>query len=110
MSREQALQVITLVIELLTPEGKWTKDGFFDEEPRITDSSFTLSSALKLMQLSVTGNYESRNLIMRKVRNKIRWHFFWRQGFHPIFSFNKHKKTTYTDLMLVLNEVKVSLQ
>ncbi|NNE27514.1 MAG: hypothetical protein HKN09_11785 [Saprospiraceae bacterium] len=110
MSREQALQVINLVIELLTPEHKWTKDGLFDQECRITDSAFTLSCALKLMQLSVTGNYESRNLVMRKVRNKIKWHFFWRQGFHPIYAFNKHKKTTYDDVMLVLDKVKASLQ
>ena len=109
MSKGQALQVINLVIELLTPEHKWTKDGFFEQESRITDSAFTLSGALKLMQLSVTGNYEPNNLVMRKVRKVIRWNFFLRQGFHPIFSFNKHRKTSYEDVMFVLNKVKASL-
>jgi len=109
MTKEEAIQILDLVIELLTPEEKWTKEGAFDEECLITSNQFTLSCALKLMQLSVIGKYESRNLVMRQVRRTIVWNFFWRQGFHPLHSFNKHKKTNYSELMWVLNKAKSGL-
>ncbi len=109
MTNQEAIKVIDLALELITAQSKWTKDGEFDEECSIAADAFTLSCAVKLMQISVTGKFESRNLVMRKLRNKIRWHFFWRQGFHPIHSFNKHKKTTYEDVIFVLNKVRGSL-
>lgn len=108
MTDHEALQVVRLTRELLTPESKWTQVGDFDEQCLINAESFTLSCAIKLMQISVTGKFESRNKLMRRLRSVIRWNFFWRQGWHPIYNFNKHKKTTYREIMFVLDKLEAS--
>lgn len=110
MTNQEAHQVSVLCLELLDSEDKWKKEAEFDENCLIGSNSYSLSCALKLMQLSVIGKVESRNLIMRRVRTKIRWHFLFRQFWHPIHNFNTHRKTTYEDIIFILNKVKESFE
>ena len=109
MTSEEAFRIAELCIELLDSETKWKSTSIFNEPCHIDSDSYTLGCALELMQLSVLGKSKSRNLIMRKVRSKIRRHFFWRQGWHPITNFNRHRKTSYDDVIFLLNKVKESL-
>ena len=110
MTKEEALKVSELCIELLTPKEKWNKNSVFGEKCLINAPAFSLGCALELMQISVMGKAESRNLVMRRVRGKIRRHFFWRQGWHPITKFNHHKKTTYEDVIFLLEQVRDSFK
>ncbi len=110
MTNEEALKVSELCIELLTPESKWNKNSVFEEKCLMSAPSFTLGCALELMQISVMGNAESRNLIMRRVRSKIRKHFFWRQGWHPVTKFNSNSKTTYKEVIFLLEQVRDSFK
>lgn len=110
MTNQEAHRVIELCLELLSSPDKWKKNAEFDEECLINADSFSLACALKLMQLSVVGKMESRNIVMRRVRTKIRWHFLFRQFWHPIHNFSTHPKTTYEDVIFLLNKVKDSFE
>jgi len=103
-----ALKIVDLTLSLLSSESKWNKNSTFGES--CTDSSrLTLGCAIQKAQIKITGVHESRNLVMRKIRAKIRRHFLFRHGIHPITNFNRHRNTTYSDVKFILNEVKEDL-
>ncbi len=104
MTTHQAKEIIVLVKDLLSSSSKWKKESEFKEVCKITDEKYTLGCALYLMQLSVMGETKSRSLVMRKIRWKIRRHFILRHGWHPITNFNRHKSTTYQDVMFLLDK------
>ena len=108
MTDEQAIQILDLCIELLTPEFKWKKDAQFKEDCKINAGSFSLGCALELMQISVMAEAKSRSLVMRRVRWKIRRYFLWRHGWHPITNFNRHRNTTYEDVIFLLEKARDS--
>ena len=109
MNKNQASKVISLCLELLQTEDRWKKESKFSEKCLMGSSSYTLGCALDLMQISVMGQAKSRSLVMKKVRNRIRRHFLWRHGWHPITNFNRHKNTSYEDVIFLLKEVHKSL-
>jgi hypothetical protein len=108
MTKEQAYKIVKLCLELLTPESKWNKRSAFGEKCNDVSDKYTLGCALELTQLAVMGEAKSRNLIMRRVRRKVLRHFFWRYGLHPITNFNRHPKTTYQNVIFVVQQVKES--
>jgi len=110
MKNSQASQIIDLCIQLLSSKEKWKKEAIFKEECQISAPAHSLACALELMHLSVLGEYQSRNKLMRRVRTKIRKHFFFRQGWHPVNNFNNHRRTEYRDIIFLLNEVKESFR
>ena len=106
---EQDLKILQQVKEQLINKDQWKKESTFGEACSPSTSTQTLGCALKNAQIALTGEYQHRNLLMRIVRTKIRKHFFWRQGFHPIDGFNKHPKTTHQEVVFLLEEVEKEL-
>lgn len=110
MTNEEAVKVIDYAMMLLNEPGKWSKIGSFDEVCNEAGETFTLSCALKTAHHAVLGlhGYGSRTEVMNRIRSLIGKYFIWRYGLHPITHFNKHKKTTYTDLSFILEKARES--
>lgn len=102
------LKALQLVITQLQNKAHWKKESHFGEDCALSNPQ-SLGCALKNAQLSLTGEYQHRNLLMRVVRKKIGKHFFCRQGIHPIDGFNKHPKTTHQEVLFILEEVEQEL-
>ena len=109
MTRQQAFNIASLCLQLLDKPEKWKHPEEFNAKCSIGDDSQSLSCALKLMSISVVGEFKSRSLIMRRTRWKIRQHYLWRHGWHPLNHFNNHRNTTYNDVMFLLTKVRDSL-
>lgn len=106
MTDLQAIQILDEAIKLLADPHHWTKEEDFGEECTAGQTIFSLACALKIAHEKVVGAFESRSMVMKKLRGKIRQHFLWRHGIHPIYSFNKHKKTTHFELMFLLHNTR----
>ena len=108
MTNEEAIKVIDYALLLLNEPGKWSKTGSFDEVCNEAGETFTLSCALKTAHHAILGlqGYGSRTEVMEKIRWMIRRYFLWRHGLHPITHFNKHRKTTYTDVIFILTKAR----
>lgn len=106
---ENNLRIINHVILQLEHEKNWNKHSEFGEDCDFNSSVQTLSCAIRKAQIEVIGVYKHRSLLMKIIRNKIQKHFFFRQGFHPIDGFNKHKRTSHKEVVFLLNSVKTQL-
>jgi hypothetical protein len=110
MTNEEAVKVIDYTLVLLNDPSKWSKNSTFSEVCNEAGETFTLSCALKTAHHAVLGlhGYGSRTRAMERVRRMIGKYFLWRYGIHPITHFNRHKKTTYTDLIFILQKTRES--
>lgn len=106
MTNEKATEILNEAIKTLEDASRWTKQEEFGAECSATQTTFSLACALKLAHIKVTGVFESRSVVMEKVRGKIRRHFLLRHGIHPIYSFNKHRKTTHFEVLFILQNAK----
>ncbi|MGH1334981.1 MAG: hypothetical protein ACRBFS_02560 [Aureispira sp.] len=109
---EQAISLTVLnhVFLQLKDKANWSHESSFEEECDLTAEKQALRCAIRKAQIELTGRYEHRNYLMRVIRQKIRQHFFCRQGIHPIDNFNKHKKTSHEDILFLLKMVKEELE
>lgn len=107
---ETSLKIISHVIAQLEQEINWNKHSKFEEECNLDASQQTLRCAIRKAQIELTGTFENRNYLMRMVRQKIQQHFFFRQGVHPINSFNKHPKTSHKEVLFILNSAKEHME
>lgn len=108
MTKGEAVQVLDKTLQLLNEPSKWKKESSFEEACNEAGEDFTLSCALKTAHRSVLGpqGFGSRTMVMVKLRWRIRRYFLLRHGIHPITHFNQHKKTTYADVIFILNKAK----
>ena len=108
MTNEEAIKVIDHALLLLNEPGKWSKNSAFKEKCNEAGETFTLSCALKTAHHEVLGlhGFDERSRAMEKVRRMIGKYFIWRYGLHPITHFNRHKKTTYSDLIFILQKAR----
>ena len=110
MTNEEAAKVIDYTMVLLNEPAKWSKNSTFKEVCNEAGETFTLSCALKTAHHQALGlhSYGSRTIAMERVRKMIAKYFIWRYGIHPITNFNRHKKTTFTDLQFILQKTRES--
>jgi len=109
MSTNIPLEVITEAQQLLHKESCWNKNSNYGESCNPNSESFTLGCALELAQIKVRGQVVPRAIEINKVRNRILRHFFFRGHLHPVTYFNRNKKTTYKDVMFVLDKTIMKL-
>ena len=98
------LEVITEAQQLLNNESSWNKKSVYGEPCTHESKTYTLGCALELAQIKIRGKAIPRAKEMNKVRRRILRHFFFRGHLHPITYFNRNKRTTYEDVMFVLDE------
>lgn len=103
------LNIINHIMLQLENKKNWDKQSKFGEECDKSASLQTLGCAIKNAQIEIIGEYKHRSFLMKVIRDKIRKHFFFRQGFHPIDSFNKNKRTSHEDVLFLLKSVKTQL-
>ena len=110
MTNEEAVKVIDYAMMLLNEPGKWSKMSAFGEVCNESGETFTLACALKTAHHAVLGlqGFDPRTNVMERVRRMIGKYFIWRYGLHPLAHFNKHSKTTYTDLVFILQKARES--
>lgn len=110
MTNDEAAKVIEYAMFLLNDPSKWSKNSAFKEKCNEAGETFTLSCALKTAHHAVLGihGFGERTIAMERVRRMIGKYFLWRYGLHPITHFNRHKKTTYSDLVFILEKAKES--
>ena len=110
MTNEEAVKILDHALLLLNEPAKWSKNSAFKEVCNESGETFTLSCALKTAHHAILGlqGYGSRTRVMEKTRKMIRRHYLARHGLHPITHFNRHRKTTYTDLIFILQKARES--
>jgi len=106
MTNEQATDILDEAIKTLEDASKWTKQEDFGAACSATQPTFSLACALKLAHIKVMGSFKPRSAVMEKVRGKIRRYFLLRHGIHPIYSFNKHRKTTHFEVLFILQNAR----
>lgn len=97
-------QVINQALKLLDQESSWNKNSIYGEQCLLDANTYTLGCALETAQLKVRGKVVSRAPEINKVRRRILRHFFIRGHLHPITYFNRNKKTTYKEVLFILEE------
>ena len=110
--KQLELKVIEESLHLLDEQSKWKKESEYKEvcPQENSGSPLTLGCTLETAQLKHRGEKKSRSKEMRTIRRKIYGHFFWRAGLHPVTYFNRNKKTTYEDVIFILEEVRKKLE
>lgn len=103
-SKEDAIAIIKLSKSLIINSECWNHKSIFGELCDPKQTKFSLGCALNISQLQVIGEFQSRNLAMRRVRKMIRKYFLFRHGFHPITDFNRNKNTTHSDVIFLLEK------
>jgi len=110
LAATNSLRIISHVILQLENKAHWNKNSTFQEKCDQSSEVQTLRCAIKKAQIEITGKFENRTPFMKIIRKKIRKYFFFRQGVHPINSFNTNKKTTHKELLFLLDSVKTELE
>lgn len=103
------LMVINKTLEILNKPENWKRDSELTESCNQDDNAHSLGCSLKLAQLNIRGEKLNRSKEMGTIRRIIYFNYLWRAGIHPITYFNRHRKTTYDDIMKVLLKAKDKL-
>jgi len=103
---EICINVIDECLQILNTEDKWNPLAEYGEQCDLDARQFTLGCALEKAQIIHRGQKENRSAEIRAIRRKIYANFFWRAGLHPVTYFNKHRKTSFADILFILNETK----